>query len=230
MTEKTPQHIGIILDGNRRWARKRNLPTFQGHKKGFDNLKDVALHAYSLGVKTLTVYAFSTENWNRSQEEVDYLMDLFKLMMNKEAKKLHKEGIKINILGKVEDFDQELQAGIKNITELTAKNDKGVLNICLNYGGREEILRAVRSLIDNKISSKDVTKDLFERYLYTEGQEDPDLIIRTSGEQRLSGFMTWQSVYSEFYFPQETWPEFGKKDFDRALEIYAERNRRYGGN
>lgn len=227
---KIPQHIGIILDGNRRWARERNLPTFQGHKKGFDNLKKIATHAFEIGVQTLTVYAFSTENWNRGKEEVDYLMGLFKLMVDKEAKKLAKEGIKINILGKIEDFDDELQHGIKNAIEISKNGQKGTLNICLNYGGREEIIRATKLIIEKGIEAKDVNKELFERYLYTEGQNDPDLIIRTSGEQRLSGFLTWQSVYSEFYFPQKAWPAFEASDLDEAIKVYSKRKRRFGAN
>ncbi len=228
--QNIPQHIGIILDGNRRWARKRNLPTFQGHKKGFDNLKNIATYAFDVGVKTLTVYAFSTENWNRSKEEVDYLMKLFKSLVNKEAEYLAKKGIKMNILGKVEDFDGELQKGIKNAIKITADGKKGTLNICMNYGGREEITHAFQKIIAAKIDPKDVNKDLISRYLYTAGQTDPDLIIRTSGEQRLSGFLTWQSIYSEFYFPKKDWPEFEEKDLDEAIEIYSNRKRRFGGN
>lgn len=230
MNDNIPQHIGIILDGNRRWAREQNLPTFRGHKKGFDNLKIIALHAFDLGVKTLTVYGFSTENWNRSKEEVAYLMQLFKLMVNKEAKVLTKKGIKINILGKLDDFDDELQAGIKNAMKISKDGKKGTLNICLNYGGREEIVQAVQKMIKDKVVAKDVTKELLSRYLYTGGQTDPDLIIRTSGEQRLSGFLTWQSIYSEFYFPKKHWPAFEPQDLDKAIAIYSKRKRRFGGN
>lgn len=230
MKKNIPQHIGIILDGNRRWARARNLPAFQGHKKGFDSLKDVAIHAFDVGVKTLTVYAFSTENWNRSKEEVAYLMKLFKLLVTREARYLEKKGIKMNILGKIDAFDDELQGGIKNAIKITAGGKKGVLNICLNYGGREEIVNAVQKIIEDKIDAKDINKELISDYLYTAGQSDPELIIRTSGEQRLSGFLTWQSIYSEFYFPQKTWPEFKNEDLDEAIENYSKRKRRFGGN
>lgn len=228
--KNTPQHIGIILDGNRRWAKERGLPTFQGHKKGFDNLKNIATHAFGKGVKNLTVYAFSTENWNRSKDEVDYLMDLFRLMVTRESKKMHQEGIKINFFGKLEDFAEDLQQGMKDTLEMTKNNKNGILNICLNYGGREEIIQATQRMIKGNIKPEDVTKELFDRYLYSEGQSDPDLIIRTSGEQRLSGFLTWQSVYSEFYFPKKNWPEFSTKDLDEAIEIYTNRKRRFGGN
>lgn len=228
--KKVPQHIGIILDGNRRWARARSKPTLFGHQKGFENLKTIANHAYKKGVKILTVYAFSTENWNRSKEEVSYLMDLFKLMVTKEAEELHKNGIKLNILGDIAAFDQELQSGIKKAVEKTKDNTKGALNVCLNYGGRAEIINAVKNIIKDKISTDKLDEKLFEKYLYTKDIPDPELIIRTSGEQRLSGFLTWQSVYSEFYFPTKDWPAFTEKDLDKAIEEFQKRGRRFGGN
>ncbi|MBT6690740.1 di-trans,poly-cis-decaprenylcistransferase [Candidatus Parcubacteria bacterium] len=230
MTEKTLQHIGIILDGNRRWAKKRGLPAFQGHKKGFDNLKKVAGHAFDRGIKILTVYAFSTENWKRDKKEVAYLMDLFRLLVDREAKDLVKRGVRLNILGRIEDFDKDLQAGIQRAIDKTKDGKKGVLNVCLSYGGRDEILTAVKKIIKDDIKAEKVDEKLFSRYLYTTGLPDPELIIRTSGEQRLSGFLTWQSVYSELYFPKTTWPSFGTKDLDKAIDEFNDRSRRFGGN
>ncbi|PLX25876.1 isoprenyl transferase [Candidatus Parcubacteria bacterium] len=228
--DKVPQHIGIILDGNRRWAKARSKPTLFGHQKGFENLKTIANHAYEKGIKIMTVYAFSTENWNRSKEEVSYLMDLFKLMVTKEVKELDKNGIKLNILGNTRAFDDELQSGIKTAIKKTKNNTKGTLNVCLNYGGRAEILNAVKNIIKDKINPDKIDEKLFAKYLYTKDMPDPDLIIRTSGEQRLSGFLTWQSVYSEFYFPQKDWPAFTTKDLDKAIEEFQKRGRRFGGN
>lgn len=230
MSKIIPKHIGIILDGNRRWAKTRGLSTFQGHKKGFDILKDVASYGFDLGIKIITVYAFSTENWKRSQDEVDYLMSLFKLLVKKEAKELHKKNIKLKILGDISAFDDELQKGIKNAEKLTKDNSKGLINICLNYGGRLEILRAVKNIINDKIPSNKIDEKSFSDYLYTAGIDDPDLIIRTSGEKRLSGFLTWQSVYSELYFPEVCWPDFDCKELDKAIDEFNKRQRRFGGN
>ena len=228
--DKIPQHIGIILDGNRRWARAKNKPTFFGHKRGFDNLKKIATHAFDRGVKILTVYAFSTENWKRSKEEVSYLMDLFKLMVTRELDYLHKKGVKLNILGDVSAFDDELQNGIKKALAKTKDNKKGTLNVCLNYAGREEIIMAVKRIVKDKIPTNKIDQKLFTEYLYTKDMPDPDMIIRTSGEHRLSGFLTWQSVYSEFYFPKKDWPAFTPKDLDKAIEEFNNRHRRFGGN
>lgn len=228
MSKLIPKHIGIILDGNRRWARERNLPSIEGHRQGFENVKTIARHAFDRGVKILTLYAFSTENWKRSKEEVDYLMDLFKLLVTTEISKLAKEGVKVNIFGRRSDFDEGLQKYIKQAEEQTKDNDKAILNICLSYGGHDEIVRAVNKIL--QAGEAEVTEELIEKNLDSAGLPDPDLIIRTSGEQRLSGFLTWQSVYSEFYFPEVHWPAFDKKDFDIALDVFAKRKRRFGGN
>ena len=173
-----PQHIGIILDGNRRWARQRGLTTFQGHQKGFNNVRKIALHAFDKGVKILTVYAFSTENWNRSKIEVNYLMKLFKRLVNKEADELKKKNIKLKILGNVSRFDKELQEGIKQAELKTKNGKKGLLNICLNYGGHEEIAEAVKQVIKDKIPLEEINKELLSKYMYTRGLPNPDLIIR----------------------------------------------------
>ena len=230
MNKTAPQHIGIILDGNRRWARKRGLPTFQGHKKGFDNLKKVAGHAFDRGVKILTVYAFSTENWKRDKKEVDYLMGLIRLLVDREAKDLVKRGVRLNVLGRIKDFDKALQKNIVKAIAMTKDGKNGVLNVCLSYGGRDEILTAVKEIVKNKISPDKIDEKLFAKYLYTKDLPDSEIIIRTSGEQRLSGFLTWQSVYSEFFFPEKCWPVFGPKDLDKIIEEFNKRHRRFGGN
>ncbi|MBT4849803.1 di-trans,poly-cis-decaprenylcistransferase [Candidatus Parcubacteria bacterium] len=230
MDKIIPKHIGIILDGNRRWAKKRGLTTLQGHKKGFDILKDVATYAFDIGVNTLTVYGFSTENWNRSKEEVAYLMDLFKLLVKKEVNTLSKRNIRLKIMGDISAFDDELRQGIIDAEEKTKDNTKGLLNVCLNYGGRLEILNAVKNIIKDKIGPDELNEKSFRKYLYSGDTPDPELIIRTSGEKRLSGFLTWQSVYSELYFPNTTWPDFDASELDKAIDEFNKRQRRFGGN
>ncbi|MDZ7798158.1 MAG: isoprenyl transferase [Patescibacteria group bacterium] len=226
---KIPQHIGIIMDGNRRWARSRGLPTLQGHKKGYDKVLKVGDWCLEEGVKILSVYAFSTENWNRSKKEVGYLMKLLKRGLETDIRKLHKKNIKVQVLGRIKELSQDLQKAIKDTMELTKNNTKGVLNICINYGGRAEIIDAIKEMIKDKISPIQVTKKLVANYLYTKAQPDPDLIIRTSGEQRLSNFLTWQASYSELYFIKKHWPAFNRKDLQKAIKEYSNRQRRFGG-
>ncbi len=231
MDEKIiPKHLGIILDGNRRWAKEHNLPSFEGHRRGFENIKTVASHAFDSGLKVMSVFAFSTENWKRSSEEVGYLMDLFKMVATKELKFLTEKNIKLKISGDMSAFDSELQASLEKALAETSKNTNGIFNICLNYGGREEIVQAVKTIVKQGIKAEEINQDLIQKYLYTADLPDPDLIIRTSGEQRLSGFLTWQSIYSELYFVNKHWPEFSKDDLDQALIAYAQRSRRFGGN
>ena len=225
-----PKHIGIILDGNRRWAKEKKLSTFQGHKKGFENLKEIANYAFDSGVEILTVYAFSTENWKRAKKEVDYLIKLFQILVEEEAKILKDKGVQLKILGDTTKFNKELQNGIDNAIKLTKSGKNGILNVCLNYGGREEIVNAIKNIVKDKIKIDKINTKLINKYLYTKGQEDPDMIIRTSGELRLSGFLTWQGVYSELYFPKKHWPDFKNKDQDKALAEYSKRKRRFGGN
>jgi len=225
-----PKHIGIILDGNRRWAKLNNLPSFEGHRQGFENLKKITQYAFDKGVDIITVYAFSTENWKRDEKEVNYLMSLFKLLVKKEINNLIQQGIKVNFFGRVEDFDTELQVGIKEVIGKSKTGKKGILNICLSYGGRDELVRAFKKILDQSITKDKITEDLISDNLDSAGLSDPDLIIRTSGEHRLSGFLTWQSVYSELYFPTKNWPEFSEKDLDTAMEEYSRRHRRFGAN
>lgn len=225
-----PQHIGIILDGNRRWAKEHNLPSFEGHRRGFENIKTIASHAFDQGIKIMTVFAFSVENWKRSVEEVGYLMDLFNQVAIQELKFLTDQNIKLQILGDLSALNPELQNNLNKAIQDTANNTNGIFNICLNYGGREDIVRAVKKIISLNTAAEAVTPELLQNHLYTAGLVDPDLIIRTSGEQRLSGFLTWQSIYSELYFVNKHWPDFSKEDLDEALKVFATRSRRFGGN
>ena len=225
-----PKHLGIILDGNRRWAKEHNLPSFEGHRRGFENIKTVASHAFDCGIKVLTVFAFSTENWKRSQEEVGYLIGLFKMVATKELKFLSEKNIKLQISGDLSAFDTELQFSLNKALTDTSQNKNGVFNICLNYGGREEIVHALKKIIQSGIKVEEINQELIKNNLYTANLPDPDLIIRTSGEQRLSGFLTWQSVYSELYFVAKHWPDFSKNDLDEALTAFSSRQRRFGAN
>jgi len=225
-----PKHIGIILDGNRRWAKSKGLPPFEGHRQGFDNLKKIASYAFNRGVGILTVYAFSTENWQRDKKEVSYLMDLFRILVNREVDILAKEGVKVNFFGRLSDFEKDLQESIDKAIDKTKDGNKGILNICLSYGGRDELVRAFKKISSQGIDSQDINEDLISKNIDSVGMPDPDMIIRTSGEQRLSGFLTWQSIYSELYFPKKSWPEFNEQDFDLALEEYNNRQRRFGAN
>lgn len=224
------KHLAIILDGNRRWAKKRGLDTFLGHKKGFENLKEIVRHAFKRDVEIVTVYAFSTENWNRSKEEVKYLMDLFAMLLSKEVDIMAKEGIKVDFFGRLDDFDKKLQDGMVKAKAKTKDGQTGLLNVCLSYGGRDEIVRAIKKIATKNLKPEDINEELISKNLDSAGLPDPDFIIRTSGEQRLSGFLTWQSIYSELYFCEKTWPEFSKEDLDKAIEEFNSRQRRFGGN
>ena len=227
--DKVPCHIGIIMDGNRRWARKNGLAAFtKGHKRGAEKVKDVLKWCKARGIRILTFYAFSSENWQRSKREVDFLMNLFQTVLSKKIGNIHKEGIKFRVIGRRELLPQALQKLIEEAELLTKDNQRGILNLAVSYGGREEIIEAVRRIIKDGISPGDVTEKKFESYLYTAGLPDPNLIIRTSGEQRTSGFLLWQSAYSEWYFCQKYWPDFLESDLDEALEEYGRRQRRFG--
>ena len=222
------RHLGIIMDGNRRWARKRGLPTLLGHKKGYDRVLEVGKWCLDRGIGVLTVWAFSTENWNRSKEEVNYLMDLLKKALTNDVMKFHRLGIRIKILGRLKELPINLQRACHEAMKLTGKNTKGILNIGLNYGGQAEIVDAANKLIKDRV--KKVTPEVFQKYLYDPGMPSPDLIIRTSGEQRTSGFLLWESAYSELLFINHAWPEFSEKDLDNAIAEFSRRNRRFGGN
>ena len=232
-TENMPNHIAIIMDGNRRWAKKRNLPVKLGHKQGADTLEKIVRHGNNIGFKYLTVYAFSTENWKRSEEEVSALILLLINYLNDFAKRVDTENIKIQVIGDISVFSDELKKSIENTIERTKNNTGIIFSIALNYGGRAEIVNATKQIaknvLDGKIKIEDISEKTIDENLYTKNIPDPDLLIRTSGEIRLSGFLPWQSVYSEFLFLDKLWPDFNEQDLDEAIEIYAKRNRKFGG-
>ena len=228
-----PEHVAIIMDGNRRWAKKNNLNTPQGHKEGAENLKRIAKFANKIGIKYLTVYAFSTENWKRSQEEVGAIMKLLKFYLL-DFFNWSDENIKINVLGRIAELPKDLKDQIHKIEEKTKNNTGLVLNICFNYGGRDEIVTATKNIaqkvLDGELKWEDINEKLFSNYLYTANQPDPDLLIRTSGEERISNFLPWQISYSEFVFTDKFWPEYNEQEFLNSIQIYQKRTRRFGGN
>jgi len=221
-------HIAIIMDGNRRWAREHNLPTPAGHKKGVDSLREITRACDDLGIKYLTVYAFSTENWNRKQEEVDFLMDLVAVTLKNELAEMHKEGVKISFIGDLSRLNDKLQKVINNSIEKT-KYNKGVnLQIALNYGARDEITNAVKQIVNLGYTPEEITPQLISENLYTSDIPDPDLLIRTGGEKRISNYLLWQIAYSEVIVVDEYWPEFNKNSLEKCIEEYSMRQRRYG--
>ena len=229
MNKKIPYHLGIIIDGNRRWARERNLPTLEGHRRGYEKIKKTGEWALEKGIKILTIYCFSTENWNRSKAEVNYLMRLLGLALSKKnIEGYHKKGIKVRIIGRKGRLPKSLQEKAEKAEKLTQNNKKGVLNLAISYGGRLEIVEAVKSIIKKKILADKITEDLINQNLWTMGIPYPDLIIRSGGEQRLSNFLTWQSAYSELCFIDKYWPDFTESDLDKALINYSQRQRRFG--
>lgn len=224
-----PNHLGLILDGNRRWARTRGLPTLEGHKEGYDNLKSIAEHAFNSGVKYVSAYVFSTENWNRSEDEVTYLMSLLLKFFKKDCKQLNKKGVKIMWLGSRLKLSEKILKAVDEATEMTKNNTKGVLALCFNYGGYDEISEAVKKIIKLGAKPEDVNPELIRGNLFCPDLPDLDLVIRTSGEQRISNFMLWRIAYSEFYFTDKFWPEFHPAYLQIALDDYANRSRRFGG-
>jgi len=231
--ENLPNHISIIMDGNRRWAKKRMLPVKLGHREGAKTLEKIVRYANKIEIKYLTVYAFSTENWKRSKEEVDALMNLLKEYLDDYSKRADTENIKINILGDMTAFNEELQESINNAMERTRNNTGIVFNICLNYGGRDEMTKAAQKIAqkvkDGKLNVEDITEEVITESLYTANMPDPDLMIRTSGELRTSGFLLWQLAYTEFIFLEKYWPDFKESDLDECIGIYQKRNRKFGG-
>ena len=228
-----PQHVAIILDGNGRWAKSKGMPRNYGHSRGAKNLEVICEDAYNMGIKYLTVYLFSTENWKRSKEEVDGLMKLFRSYTKTCIKTAAKNNMKVRVLGDPTALDEDLQESLKNLVE-SSKNNTGLnFQIAINYGSRDEIVRAVRKLtadcMEGKISPDAITEEVFSGYLDTREVPDPDLLIRTSGELRLSNYLMWQLAYSEFYFTDVPWPAFTKEDLRKAIEKYNGRERRFGG-
>lgn len=228
-----PEHIAIIMDGNRRWAREHDLETKQGHKQGAKTLENIVRYANKIGIKYLTVYAFSTENWKRTKEEVGALMLLLQNYLDDFSKRADTENIKIKVLGDITALSNGVQNSINKAIERTKENTGIVMNVAFNYGGRAEIVYALKkianSLINNEITLDDIDENLISNNLYTAGQPDPDLLIRTSGELRTSNFLPWQLAFSEFYFVTKHWPDFSEDDLDEAIREYQKRNRRFGG-
>lgn len=227
---KIPNHVAIIVDGNGRWAKERNLPRSKGHDAGFKRLKEITGYAFDKGISVVSIYVFSTENFKRSKEEVDHLMDLFVDGFSKDKFYL-KENIKVVFSGRKDNLREDVIASMEKIVNDTRNNTRGILNICLNYGSRSEIVDATRGIIydviNKKIDIDNINEELFSKYLYQD-LPDVDLMIRTSGEKRLSNFLLWQNSYAEFYFPKVYFPSFTKHEFDKALEIYTKRDRRFG--
>lgn len=226
--DNLPYHIGFIIDGNRRWAKGKGLPTFVGHKNGMERVDEIIKYAQDLGIKIVTIYAFSTENWKRAEKEVSYLMKLFENFAIHKMEDANKRGMKIRILGNSERLPVSLQKVLKQAMKLTEDNQKMIVNIALNYGGRDEITRVFRKLTTLGVKPEEITEELINQNLDTVGLPDPDFIVRTSGEQRLSNFLPWQATYSELYFPIVHWPDFDKKQLDLAIKEFQKRQRRLG--
>lgn len=223
-----PEHIAIIMDGNGRWAKRRALPRTAGHAAGSKTFKDIARYCNKIGLKYLTVYAFSTENWKRPKDEVDNIMKIFKEYLE-DTKNFKDENIRLQFIGDRSVLDPEIQQLMKQ-SEEDSKNATGLhLNIAINYGGRDEIVHAVRNIVESGVKAEDVTEEMISEKLYTAGQPDPDFIIRPSGEYRLSNYLIWQSAYAEYWFSDILWPDFKPKDLEKAIDEYNSRNRRFGG-
>jgi len=222
------QHIAIIMDGNRRWAKEHKLPSMMGHKKGVDALKNITKACDDFGVKYLTLYAFSTENWNRKKEEVDFLMELMVTTINNEIKELNEKNVKMNYIGDLTKLNPTLRKTLDNSKELTKNNTGVVLTVAINYGARDEIVHAIKGIVADGIGVQDIDENLVSKYLYTNDLPNPDLLIRTSGEKRISNYLLWQIAYSEVYITDTYWPDFDKNALAGAIKEFAHRERRLG--
>lgn len=223
-----PRHVAIIMDGNGRWARARGLPRAVGHRQGTENLREILRAAVETGIEVLTLFAFSTENWKRPRAEIRVLMETLELVIDRELRELDEQGVQIRHIGELEGIPPKLQRKIRHAMALTRHNRNLVLNVALNYGGRDEIVRAVRRIVAEGIPPEAIDEELIDRYMYTGSLPDPDLIIRTSGERRLSNFLVWQGSYAEYHFTAVYWPDFGREHLREALEEYSRRTRRFG--
>lgn len=226
---RVPRHVAVIMDGNGRWATERGLPRVAGHRAGTENIRRVIERFSDHGVQYLTLYAFSTENWNRPQREVRMLIRLLRLFLRREVDNLHRNGIQLHLLGHIETLPEWLQRQVTAAIDLTRENQKMVLNICFSYGGRDDVLMAVQSIVRAEIPASEITEETVAAHLSTGGMPDPDLLIRTAGEQRISNFLLWQCAYAEMYFTDTYWPDFGREDIDMALAEYGRRKRKFGG-
>ena len=228
LPEVIPTHIAIVMDGNGRWAIARGLPRMAGHRAGTENLRSIIQACIEFGIRYLTIYAFSTENWGRPSTEVQGLMRLFESVIDRELQELHDQGVQLRHIGRLDGLKPAFRKKVLQALEYTCDNDRLILNIAFNYGGRDEIVCTIQRMIEDGVKADEVTTDLVKRYLFTSGVPDPDLIIRTAGELRGSNFLIWQGAYSEWYFPPVYWPDFDKEQLRLALEEYSHRERRYG--
>ncbi len=228
LPDRIPTHIGIIMDGNGRWALARGLPRMAGHRAGTENLRRIIEACIEFGIKYLTIYAFSTENWRRPSGEVQGLMRIFENVIDSELQELHDQGVKLRHIGRLDRLRPSFRKKVLEALEYTKDNDRLILNIAFNYGGRDEIVCAIQAMLRDGVKPDQVTDELVSQYLFTAGVPDPDMIIRTSGELRGSNFLIWQGAYSEWYFPPTYWPDFDRQELLKALEEYSQRERRYG--
>ena len=229
LPDNVPQHVAIIMDGNGRWALSRNLPRLAGHRAGTENLRRILTASVEFGIQYLTLYAFSTENWGRPIEEVRGLMRILENVIDRELDELNEQGVQLRHIGRLDRLKPSLKQKVLDAIELTKDNRRLVLNVAFNYGGRDEIVWAIRHMIEDGVAPEEVTVDLVNQYLFTAGVPDPDLIIRTSGELRGSNFLIWQGAYAEWYFTPIYWPDFDKEALHKAILEYSQRDRRYGG-
>ena len=233
-SNKLPNHVAVIMDGNGRWAKNRGLPRIEGHRRGANTLKELLRYCKDLGIETLTAYAFSTENWGRPVTEVNFLMTLFERLLKKELKEMEAEGVCINFIGDLSPLPSALQQEMYRSMERTKNNQEVYFNVAINYGSRHEMLKACRTIAEKveqgELSPADIDENTISQYLYTSASPDPDLLIRTSGEMRLSNFLLWQLAYTEIYVTETLWPDFDCEQFDRALQAYQRRDRRFGSN
>jgi len=228
LPEVVPNHVAIIMDGNGRWARARGLPRLAGHKAGTKNLRRIIEACVEFGIKYLTIYAFSTENWNRPEDEVQGLMNIFDDVFERELAELHRQGARLRHIGRMEGVRESMQEKIRRGENYTKNNDRLILNVAFNYGGRDEIVHAIQEMLRQGVKPEEVTDELVSEYMFTSGTPDPDLVIRTSGEMRISNFLLWQAAYAEWIFPEVYWPDFGRKELLDAICDYSQRERRYG--
>jgi len=228
-SDRVPVHVAIIMDGNGRWATQRGLPRLAGHRAGTENIRPITFKAAELGIRYLTLWAFSTENWRRPRDEVEGLMQILSEVIERETEELHRHGAQLRHIGSLEGLSPSLQRQIHEAIELTKHNDRIVLTIAFNYGGRAELVRAIRCIVAEGVPPEMIDEATVERYLYTAGMPDPDLIIRTSGELRTSNFFLWQAAYAEYYFTPTLWPDFTPEEFERAIRDFQRRERRFGG-
>lgn len=226
--KKLPKHVAIIMDGNGRWAKQRGLPRAAGHRQGTENLRNIIRAAVEFNIEILTIYAFSTENWNRPHREVNLLMQILEMVIDRELAELDAEGVQIRHIGELDGIAKRIQDKVKDACETTKHNQRLILNVAFNYGGRDEIVHAVQHIMEKGTDPKDVTEQMISDHMYTSGLPDPDLIIRTSGEFRLSNFLIWQSAYSEHYYTDVYWPEFNRECLLDAIDDFAARKRRFG--